>query len=222
MGCGVGGTSIRLASLLDAVCTGVSISPKQVDMARANALEAGVADRVQFHVGDGEALLSHPSLQGRAGSFDAVWISEALSHFPHKPAFFAGAHAMLKEGGKLVLCDWFKADNLGPSMSGAVIKDIEAGMLLPPMCTPSEYQAMATQAGLRALYYEDVSAETARTWDICLELITNPALWSMAATMGADFLAFLKSFTAMRQGFACGAFRFSLMVLEKPSAEQLL
>lgn len=222
VGCGVGGTSCRLAGLLDAKCTGISLSPKQVEMATANAAAAGVADRVSFHQGDGEALPSHPALQGKEGTFDAVWISEALSHFPHKDSFFAGAVSMLKPGGRLVLCDWFKAEGLGRGMTAGVIADIEKGMLLPPMETPSGYVNLAVAAGLRPLFYEDVSKETARTWDVCLELITNPSLWAMATTMGSDFVDFLVSFKAMRDGFASGAFRFSLLVMEKPTLDQVV
>jgi tocopherol O-methyltransferase len=222
VGCGVGGTSIRLASLLGAQCTGISLSPKQVEMATANAEAGGVSDLARFFQGDGEALLAHPQLQGLEGTFDAVWISEALSHFPHKERFFSAAAVFLRPGGRLVMCDWFKAENLGPKMTGkgGVIDQIEIGMLLPPMKTPSEYVNYAVAVGLRPIFYEDVSKETARTWDICLELIANPALWAMATTMGRDFVAFLHSFLAMKDGFATGAFRFSLLVNEKPTAEQ--
>jgi hypothetical protein len=43
----------------------------------------------------------------------------------------------------------------------------------------------------------------------------------MAATMGTDFIAFLKSFMAMKQGFATGAFRFTIVVGQKPTDEEM-
>lgn len=223
VGCGMGGTSIRLASLLEIKCVGVTLSPKQVEMAAANAAAANVADAVAFHVGDAEALPALPALAGRLGSFDAVWCSESCSHYPRKPLFFNAAAKFLKPGGRLVMCDWLKAQHLGPTATapGGVIAEIEKGMLLPPLCTAAEYVSLAADAGLRLVFYEDVSKETARTWDISLGLVASPAIWSLAASMGPDFVAFLKSFTAMRDGFATGAFRFSLFVCEKPTDEQL-
>jgi 2-polyprenyl-3-methyl-5-hydroxy-6-metoxy-1,4-benzoquinol methylase len=63
------------------------------------------------------------------GGFDAVWISEALSHFPNKALFFQNAHALLRPGGKLVLADWFKAEGLDQGAFEADIKPIEGPYL---------------------------------------------------------------------------------------------
>jgi tocopherol O-methyltransferase len=63
-------------------------------------------------------------------SFDAVWISEALSHFPNKALFFQNAYAVLKPGGKLVLADWFKNEGLSDKEFSADIRPIEGTCLL--------------------------------------------------------------------------------------------
>lgn len=173
-----------------------------------------------FLEGDGEKLTELLGDES-CGTFDAVWISEALSHFPDKHAFWRGAHAMLKPGGKLVVADWFRADHLGSHLTDTVIADIERSMLLPRLDEVSAYIAGLTAAGCRLVYMEDVSAETARTWDICLELVAKPALWAMAWKLGSDFIAFLRSFVSMREGFRTGAFRYALLVAEKPMAAQL-
>ena len=60
-----------------------------------------------------------------SGEFDVVWITEALSHFPNKALFFRNAHQLLRPGGKLVLADWFKAEELGEGVFEADIKPIE-------------------------------------------------------------------------------------------------
>lgn len=59
------------------------------------------------------------------GGFDAVWISEALSHFPNKALFFHNVQKVLKEGGKLALADWFKEEGLGEKEFADDIKPIE-------------------------------------------------------------------------------------------------
>lgn len=67
-----------------------------------------------------------------AGTFDAVWISEALSHFPNKALFFHNAHKVLKPGGKLALADWFKNEGLDQKQFDDDIKPIEGSHLLAP------------------------------------------------------------------------------------------
>lgn len=58
-------------------------------------------------------------------NFDAVWISEALSHFPDKTGFFQNAFAVLRVGGRLVLADWFKDEGLDEKIMESDIKPIE-------------------------------------------------------------------------------------------------
>lgn len=69
---------------------------------------------------------------GQSASFDAVWISEALSHFPNKALFFENAFKVLKPGGKLALADWFKAENVTETEFANDLKPIE-GMLASRM-----------------------------------------------------------------------------------------
>ena len=57
----------------------------------------------------------------------------------------------------------------------------------------------------------DVSREVARTWDLCLEIVAKPAVWSLAVQRGRDVLAFVRSFRAMQRGFASGCFRYGLL-----------
>jgi tocopherol O-methyltransferase len=124
-----GGTSVYLAKELGARVLGITISHKQVEMATAKVDVAGLAGSVTVFHGDGERLDTLPELQPHVGSFDAVWISEALSHFADRGAFFRHAAAYLKPGGKLVLADWFRAEHISERLEAEIIKPIESGML---------------------------------------------------------------------------------------------
>ena len=73
----------------------------------------------------GEYFSPSNGTDDKAGEFDIVWITEALSHFPNKALFFHNAHQLLRRGGKLVLADWFKAETLGEGVFEADIKPIE-------------------------------------------------------------------------------------------------
>lgn len=235
VGCGVGGTSRYLASQLGCTVTGITISSKQVQIATrltkteaakaVNPTEADVeADangfltlgkgKVRFIELDAEKMGDY--FAADAASFDAVWISEALSHFPNKGLFFQNAHKVLKDGGKLVLADWFKAEELGQVEFNGDIKPIEDGMLLPPLCTQGEYVQFATSAGLKVLGGpKDISQDVSKTWDISWSLIQNPALWSFAFSQGRDGIAFLQAFRAMRRGYANGSFRYAVVSFVK-------
>jgi tocopherol O-methyltransferase len=216
VGCGMGGTSCYLTkNLPGAHATGVSLSTEQIKMCKEHAAKAGVSERTRFLEGDGEKLTELLGAEAH-GTFDAVWISEALSHFPHKDVFFAEAVKMLKPGGKLVLADWFRADHISEALVESVVKPIEIGMLLPKLDTMSTYISLLTAAGLRLVWLEDVSKETAQTWDISISAIMNPSMWSLAWTLGSDTIQFVKTFQNMKEGFSSGAFRYGLLVAEKP------
>lgn len=149
MGCGLGGTSRLLASR-GASVTGVTISGRQVEMARKLSCSPDAVEnngkgeegkevdaegftpfgkgRVKFLELDAERMAEAGGVG--EGRFDLVWISEALSHIPGKEAFFRNAHAALGAGGKLVIADWFKGD---VPEGDADIKAIEG--TFPPLCS---------------------------------------------------------------------------------------
>ena len=103
--------------------------------------------------------------------FDGVWISEAMSHLPYKKLFFENAAKVLNKGGKLAVTDWFRAEGLGQAQVEADIKPIEDGMLLPPLCTFSEYVGFAERAGLEVFAETlDISKQVAKTWLVCWPL----------------------------------------------------
>lgn len=244
VGCGMGGTSRYLASKLGCSVTGVTISGKQVEIAKrltkadaeaeaaSSAGSAATAEedaegyvklgkgKVRFIELDAEtmgeffAIKSGESVD--SAGFDAVWICEALSHFPNKELFFRNAHAVLKPGGRLVLADWFKAEGLDKAAFDNDIKPIEDGMLLPPLCTQPNYVDMAKLAGLAVLADpKDISKEVSKTWDISWSLVQNPSLWAFALSQGRDGIAFLQSFRAMRRGYANSNFRYAVMAFQK-------
>ncbi|KAM7195269.1 S-adenosyl-L-methionine-dependent methyltransferase [Rhypophila sp. PSN 637] len=235
VGCGIGGTSRFLASQLGCTVTGITISTKQVELAKrltkTEAAKDATDDKVEGEEGPegyirlGKGKVRFIELDAEkmgeffasdAGKFDAVWISEALSHFPNKALFFQNAYKVLRDGGKLALADWFKNEGLDQKQFDDDIKPIEDGMLLPPMCTQADYVNLAKEAGLKLLGGpKDISKDVSKTWDISWSLVQNPSLWAFAFSQGRDGIAFLQAFRAMRRGYANGSFRYAVISFEK-------
>lgn len=181
VGCGLGGTSQYLAKEHGCAVTGITISGRQVEIAKrlalaestepsspeVSALVALGRGKVQFLELDAENMLSHFTTNPPSESFTCIWISEALSHFPNKPNFFTASYQLLQSNhsSRLVIADWFKAPSLTPEQEEADIKPIEDGMLLPRLFTVDEYVDMAKDAGFTVRSGpHDISRDVAKTW----------------------------------------------------------
>ncbi|KAL8676624.1 MAG: hypothetical protein Q9186_006872 [Xanthomendoza sp. 1 TL-2023] len=143
VGCGIGGTSRYLARNHDCKVTGITISGKQVEMAIKLTCDSGINTNSPMatdftNPGSGSALFHEVDAETMTdffpgeGAFDCVWISEALSHLPDKALFFRNAFKVLKshpehteQPGKLVVADWFKAEDLTEKQLEDDIKPIE-------------------------------------------------------------------------------------------------
>lgn len=212
VGCGVGGTSRYLARRHGCRVVGITLSSVQAQMARDGGSLPDESDGVQrpqprFVVGDAAALPFR-------GAFDHMLAMEVLSHVEDRGAFFDDASRLLPSGGRLGIAAWLKADDRPSEVVDAHIAAIERGMLVK-LPDRHEYESVMALRSFELIFYRDISAEVARTWDLCLEIIDRNTLWSLAALKGSDVLEFLRSFRAMRRGFASGAFRYALLVAER-------
>ncbi|HEX8424358.1 MAG TPA: class I SAM-dependent methyltransferase [Pyrinomonadaceae bacterium] len=206
VGCGIGGASMWLAEQLNCKVTGITISASQVRMATEAARH--LLNKPTFLLDDANRL-------SVTGDFDVVWAVEVISHLNNRGEFFRRMSRLLVSGGRFCEAAWLKEEGLNRKAEDKYIRPIEAGMLVS-LPTLSEYRRHIEDNELRLLYYEDISAKVAKTWDICLEIARDRAVWGFAAQHGQEFIAFLKSFKAMRNGFRSGTFRYGVLVVEKP------
>ena len=100
VGCGIGGSSLYLASKYGATVTGITLSQKQVDMAMQLAMKARL-ENVSFKVEDALSLTSFCDK-----SFSVVWSLESCEQFYDKQMFLQQAFRVLKPGGRLMLATW--------------------------------------------------------------------------------------------------------------------
>ena len=81
---------------------GIDLSPVMVDLARRNAIAAGISDRIEFEVG------SAYSLPCEDHSIDLVLCINTLHHLDHPIAFFNEVARSLKEEGGFVIVDFHR------------------------------------------------------------------------------------------------------------------
>ena len=210
VGCGFGATSIYLARNYKAEATGITISPIQVEMASkaASAAEANA----KFLLMDAQAMSFNRS-------FDVVWSVESISHYQNIEAFFTSAAGLLKPGGTLAVIDWFKKENLKPAEYKKFIEPIEKGMLVE-LHTMQEYEAFMHSNRLQVSHNEILNEHCAKSWDISLDIIKKKSFWALAARLGPGFVEHLRSFRAMKTGFASGNFVYGLLVARKSQARR--
>jgi tocopherol O-methyltransferase len=205
IGFGVGGTSRWLAEHLQCAVTGITISPVQVEL--ADSLVTDVKPRPSFLVMDAQQLAFDQE-------FDALFAIEVISHLEQREEFFRRAAGVMNPGAVFCITDWFKDAGLSAERQRKYIAPIEDGMIVS-LPTLDEYLDCFRSNGLTLLYYEDLSAKVAKTWDLCLDIIKNKSFWKLALQRGSDFVKFLRAFKAMRDGYASGTLRYGAFVVKR-------
>lgn len=154
-GCGVGGTSIRLATRNPGWSfTGLNLSPRQVALGTELVAQHQVADRVRFQVGDMETC------RFEAARFDGVFAVESLCHVRRRRQFLRTVLQALRPGGVLVVADFARtdvplrphdADWYAQVKAGFAIHDYYDEPLGPLLCT----------AGFEVLEEHDITTRVA-------------------------------------------------------------
>lgn len=145
-GCGVGGSSIWLERERGALVTGVTLDPKQVELARQFARRRG-ARAVRFGCAD----FTNSGLEQE--SFDVVWHLESLCHVAEVGRSLAHARTLLAPDGRFVCGDFFRG------RGGAQCEAMCAGWVLPALLTPLELAGLLSAAGFRDVQVRDLTAE---------------------------------------------------------------
>jgi SAM-dependent methyltransferase len=159
IGCGAGWASIAIARAYPKVLVdGYDVDEPSIALARANAAEAGVADRVRFHLVDAAELQ-------RAGRYDLVTAFEMVHDLARPVEVLRAARGMLAEGGAMLIMDERVAERFtapGDEVErflygGSVLCCLPAGLAETPsagtgtVMRPDTLRRYATEAGFRDL-----------------------------------------------------------------------
>lgn len=203
IGCGYGGTARRFGAR-GARVTGFTLSAEQ---AAHSSPQAGVELRVQDWLAN-----DLPD-----DSADGAYAIESSEHMTDKPAFFREARRVLRPEGRLVVCAWLATEQPKPWHVRHLLEPICYEGRLPSMGSESEYRAMAADAGLKLIGFDDVSARVARTWTICLQrfgkaMVTDQAMRGFV--LSARNRLFASSVPRLILAYRTGAMRYGVFTFE--------
>jgi ubiquinone/menaquinone biosynthesis C-methylase UbiE len=106
VGCGLGWSTIALANAFpNARIVGIDLDEASIEEARVNAHEAGVADRVEFVLGNAADAAVVGRADAAASGFDLVTVFEALHDMGRPIDALAEFRALLRPGGALLIAD---------------------------------------------------------------------------------------------------------------------
>ncbi|WP_062292497.1 class I SAM-dependent methyltransferase [Demequina phytophila] len=133
--CGAGWSALALARAYPtARVTGVDVDEPSILRARANAIEAGVADRVEFLHADAGAL---------EGSYDAAFVLEALHDMPRPVEVLDAIRRAVRPDGAVVVMDEAVAES--PAEPGDMVERLMYGYSIL-VCLPDSMSAQPSVA----------------------------------------------------------------------------
>ena len=158
VGCGIGWSTIALADAFpNARVVGIDLDEASIEEARSNARDAGVADRVEFvlgNAGDSEAVrratLAAGGSDAAASGFDLVTVFEALHDMGRPVDALAEFRALLRPGGALLVADERVAEEFHPDAEPVERMLYAMSVLHCLPATTAESAAVANGTVLRA------------------------------------------------------------------------
>lgn len=203
---GPGATAQLLALEYGVEVDGVDLAESIVHQARRRVDDAGLSDRVRFHVGEAEHLPLHD------GSADAAISECAFCTFPDKPSAAAEFARVLRPGGRLGLADVVTS----PAGLPQELSTAAAWVACIADARPPEYyHTVLADAGLRTLTTERCDDALLHMIDDIESRIRLVQIVRSFATLGVDVERVQCYARLARQAVTDGLLGYSLIVAEK-------
>ena len=210
IGCGMGGSSIRLAKMRNCHVTGVTLSPLQRQWASASSKVKRVGKQTNFLADDAEAVLFEDA------SFDVMWSIECTEHLFDKQEFFRKAYRWLRPGGRMAICVWFEGEDTSRQDHRQQCQEVCERFVCPSLATRDDYVGWMTEQGMTILHNLDWTERVTRTWEICKQRVERTRVRYLAKLLDREQVDFIDGFDALLNAYRSGAMQYGAIVAEKP------
>jgi tocopherol O-methyltransferase len=156
-GCGVGGCSIFLAKTFGCRATGITITPRQVELAQQNAANAGVSHLTDFQVMDYHKTTFDDK------RFSVVWGLESICYAEDTSVFISEAYRVLNDRGRLIVGDGFASKESYEGKEKRLMQRWLDGWIVNFLDTPGRFGQFAAKAGFRDSTYRNVTDNVLKT-----------------------------------------------------------
>jgi SAM-dependent methyltransferase len=189
----------------------MTVSPRQLDIAKRIATRLGLGNRCSFVLGD----FQRTALGLRANAILAV---ESFAHAADRDAFLANASRHLARGGHLIIVDDFLSaprESLD-ARQRRLVDRLQAGWRVPGLCAPGALIESATRQGLVADKSVDLTPLTrprSRARDHVVAALT-PLFVRLGLTR-VPFYGNMIGGDALQVGLREGFLRYRMVVLRR-------
>jgi SAM-dependent methyltransferase len=159
-----------------AAMQGVDATPTVVEQGRQRCKQAGLADKIQFTLGDvtGSGL--------KSGSADFVWGEDAWCYVVDKARLIAEAARIVKAGGTIAFTDWVEGDK---SLSQPAAERYLKFMKFPNVLTIGGYSDLLKANGCDVLIAKD-TGRFAPYVDLYLNMLGMQLTYDALKIIGFD------------------------------------
>jgi SAM-dependent methyltransferase len=183
VGCGIGGPSRYLAKTFDCRVTGLDLTPEFCRVATMLAERTGLADKVDYRVGDALAM-PFP-----AQTFDVVWSQSVAMNIADRERLNAEICRVLKPGGRHAFSEVVSGPGGAPHFPVPWARDASISFLTTAEATRQGLEA----AGFRLLAFQDLTADALERAQARMKASGAPLALGLHIVLGQDGPAMLKN-----------------------------
>ena len=166
VGCGIGGSTRRLAHETGCCVTGIDLSDEYIDTAQRLTQLLNMQERVKFHATSALALPFDDN------SFDGVWSLQMNMNVEDKLSWLTETYRVLKPGERAVLYEVCGNKNSPPYFPVPWAQDSSMSFLVPP----ESFRAVITAAGFDITVWNDKTDLAQKAFANAKEPVGEPNL----------------------------------------------